>query len=74
MKKLVLHKETLRTLQDSELRLVVGGLGHGELENNPIDFGGVVISGDHPCCGSSTTVQVAVREANGIHGEYIQNL
>lgn len=38
MKKLVLHKETLRTLQDSELRRVVGGIAGQEEENHQMQL------------------------------------
>lgn len=67
MKKLVLHKETLRTLQDSELRLVVGGWGNGEIENLPLDDLKVIImsQGQENTCSCPT--DFVPHEAHGLH-------
>ena len=61
-RKLTLHRETLRNLQDSDLRQVVGGTIDGITgacgDSNPCVFSGAdcpMITGNPCACGSSMT-------------------
>jgi len=55
VKKLALNKETIRALQDFELRLVAGGQPQTTMVAAPAYANGYVIT---HCCGSSSTTVI----------------